>query len=270
MCENRLRLSLRIDWRDRLELERGFSELSRRVADKDVARLCRLLEPRGDIDGITGSECAALVRDDLACVDSHPDLELGAELLVQLVVEPGELVTQLMGCTRGTQGIVLVHDGDAEDRHHGVADELLHRAAVPFEHRLRDGEVALHDAAERLRVEPLPKSGRPGDVAEENRDDLPQLPRPGGLERCAAGIAEPRPRSILLPAGSADRHALSVGSGPARCQPTVAGGAWPGPAVSAAVHASRARRGLPEKVRPRQPPCSSRRRPLSAGALSSG
>ena len=41
---------------------------------------------------------------------------------------------------RGTHGalrVVLLRDRRAPDRHHGVADELLDRAAVPLDHRAR-------------------------------------------------------------------------------------------------------------------------------------
>jgi len=45
---------------------------------------------------------------------------------------------------------------DSEDRHDGIADELLDHSAVALEHRPRLGEVALHYAPKRFGVEPLP------------------------------------------------------------------------------------------------------------------
>jgi hypothetical protein len=62
--------------------------------------------------------------------------------------------------------------GNAEHRHHGVADELLYRAAVAFDHRAHLGEIALDDLAEGLRVELLAEGGRAGYVAEEDGDRL--------------------------------------------------------------------------------------------------
>jgi hypothetical protein len=38
--------------------------------------------------------------------------------------------------------VVLVHDRHAEHGHHRIADELLHRAAVPLDDRLHPLEVA--------------------------------------------------------------------------------------------------------------------------------
>ena len=62
--------------------------------------------------------------------------------------------------------------GHAEDRHHRVADELLHGPAVPLDDRLRRLEVACHHPPQALRVEPLPECGRAGDVAEEHVTSL--------------------------------------------------------------------------------------------------
>src|SRR5206468_3819498 len=123
-----------------------------RVTDEDVAGLRSLLEASGDVDGITRRESPTLVRHDFAGVDSHAHLQLGPELSAQLAVEPGELLTKLGSCTRAAERIVLVHDRDAEDRHDGVADELLHGSPVTFQHAAGDGEVPLHHTPEGLRV----------------------------------------------------------------------------------------------------------------------
>ena len=49
----------------------------------------------------------------------------------------------------GPQRVVLVHDRDAEDGHHGVADELLDAAAVALDDRLHPLEVAWRGASRR-------------------------------------------------------------------------------------------------------------------------
>jgi hypothetical protein len=54
-----------------------------------------------------------------------------------------------------------VQNGYAEDRHHGVADELLHRATVDLDDCLHPLEVASEQRAQRIRVEPLPQLRRP-------------------------------------------------------------------------------------------------------------
>ena len=208
--EHRLGLSLGIQRRDRLEFEGALGELPGRVAEEDVAGLGSLLEPRRDVDCVSGCERPAFVRDHLTGVDPHPHLELGAELALQLGVERRQLVAQLGGGSRCPQRIVLVDNRDPEHRHDGVADELLDGPAVAFEHLARDVEVPLHHAPQRLRVEPFAQRGRPGHVAEEDRDDLAELPHLGDSERGAAGVAEARAVPVLVSAGRAGGHAHSV------------------------------------------------------------
>src|SRR5207244_822492 len=121
-----------------------------------------------------------------------PDPELRLELALQLCVQPGELLAELVSRTRRTQRVVLVHHRYPKDGHDGVADELLHGPAVALEHLARHGEVTLHHTSQRLGVETFAERSRAGDVAEEDRHDLPQLPSLGGGKRRAAGGAEPR------------------------------------------------------------------------------
>ncbi len=185
--------------------------MPRRVPDQDVARLRRLLEPRGDVDGIAGCKCAALTRHDLARADSDAYLQLRPELALQVCVQDSELFAQLVARTCSAQGIVLVHDRDPEDRHHSVADELLHGAAVPLQHSTCKREVALHDAAQRLRVKSLPERGRAGDIAEEDGDRLPHLSRGSGFfERCTARRAEAESLRVLRAAARTPTHLTSV------------------------------------------------------------
>jgi hypothetical protein len=46
-----------------------------RGADQHLARVCCLLEPRSDVDGIAGDERLTAACDDLAGVDADPNLE---------------------------------------------------------------------------------------------------------------------------------------------------------------------------------------------------
>ena len=60
---------------------------------------------------------------------------------------------------RGADGalrVVLVRDGRAEDRHHGVADELLDRAAEALELRAHARVVGLEEPRARPRVDRAP------------------------------------------------------------------------------------------------------------------
>jgi len=99
--DERLRLSFCVDRLGTFEFERALGKLPRGVPDQNVARLRGLLEPRGDVDGVTGRKGAALAHHDLAGVDSHPDLQLGAELALKVRIEVAELFAQLV---RGPSG----------------------------------------------------------------------------------------------------------------------------------------------------------------------
>ena len=77
----------------------------------------------------------------------------------------------------GPQRIVLVRRGDAEHRHHRVADELLHRPAVRLDDRLHPLEVARQQRPQRLRIRRLAERRRPGHVAEQHRHRLADLAR---------------------------------------------------------------------------------------------
>src|ERR687891_2108393 len=64
--------------------------------------------------------------------------------------------------------------GDPEHGHDGVADVLLHAAAVALEDGTHPVEVRGHHPAEYLGVEALAERGGPHHVGEGDRDDLPR------------------------------------------------------------------------------------------------
>ncbi len=130
----RLRLPLRLDGRHRLHLDRVADQRERADADQHLARRSRLFEPCGDVDRIAGDERVAAPRDDLAGVDADAHRDLCG-------------VTDLRSGTSRTQRVVLAHGRDAEDGHHGVADEFLERPAVTFDRGPCGLEVGAHHAA---------------------------------------------------------------------------------------------------------------------------
>ena len=95
----------------------------RRVAEQDLARGRTLLEPRGDVDGVPGDECLALLGNDFPGVD--PD--------AQLDTKRRHSAAQLECRASRTQRVILVNGRDTEHGHHGVTDELLDSRTVPFE-----------------------------------------------------------------------------------------------------------------------------------------
>ena len=79
--------------------------------------------------------------------------------------------------------------GNAEYRHHRIADEFLNRPAVALDGVPHLVEVAEHDLADGLGVDALAHRGRAGDVAEKDRCELAALGRGIG-QRGAARVAE--------------------------------------------------------------------------------
>ena len=65
----------------------------------------------------------------------------------------------------------------AEQRHHCVADELLHRAAETLELRAQTLVVGTEDRLDVLRIELLGACREADEVGEEDGDDLPFAPR---------------------------------------------------------------------------------------------
>ena len=123
--------------------------------------------------------------------------------------ELGQRVAHLGRRPHGAQRVVLVHDRHAEHGHHRVADELLHRAAVPLDDRLHPLEVAREQRAQRLGVEPLAERRRAGDVAEEDGDDLALLARGS-----AAAASVPHSGQKLKASSDSKPHVAQDGTQP--------------------------------------------------------
>ncbi len=127
---------------------------------------------------------------------------------------------QFPGRPDSTQSVVLRRNGDPEDRHHRIPDELLHRAAVPLEHDPRTLVVTVHQRAQRLGIGAVADRSRARQVAEENRDDLAYLTRTRpDRERDSTRWAEPKLIGTLPPTLCANRHGASLR--PARSEPPV-------------------------------------------------
>ena len=150
---------------------RSRDEPERLASEQDLSRLRGLLEPRRDVDGVAGRDGLLRRRiadDHLAGVDPDPLLEAQAESLLEPVVQQLERAAHLVGGPDGAQRVVLVDERHAEDGHDRVADELLHGAAVPLEHRPHLVEVADHHAPHRLGIHALAEAREARDVAEQD------------------------------------------------------------------------------------------------------
>ncbi len=173
---DRLRLPFELERRDRLGDDRVAHEPDRRVADEDLPSSRSGFEPLRDVDCVAGRERLALLRvagDHLAGVDARAHLDPDAVRGVEPVVQAGERLAELDRGANGAQRVVLVHDRDPESGHDRVADELLDRAAVAFQHLAGGLVVARPDTPKRLGIEAFPQRRRICDVTEDERDGLP-------------------------------------------------------------------------------------------------
>jgi hypothetical protein len=173
---DRLRLALQLEGGNRLGADGVAHQPNRRVADEDLPAAGLRLQALRDHDGVAGREGLALrriARDHLAGVDAGANGDPHAVVALEVVVQPRQRLADLDGGPDRTERVVLVHDGDAERGHDGVADELLDRAAVTLEHVPAGFVVARPHGAQRLGIEALTQRRRVRDVAEDKRDGLP-------------------------------------------------------------------------------------------------
>ena len=92
-------------------------------------------------------------------------------------------------------GVVLARHRRAPDRHHGVADELLDRAAVALDQRAAALEVLAEELADVLGVAVLGQRGEADQVGEQHRDQPPLGDRGRGCgRRRLPGVSDQRCR----------------------------------------------------------------------------
>ena len=203
-------LSLQLERLDGLGDHGVANEPERRLGEQHLPDGGGLLQAGGDVHRIARDERLPNARvpgHDLTGVDADPAREGRAVVALELFVQQTEALPHLVRGPDRAERVVLVGRRDPEDRHDGVADELLHDATVAFDRLRHRREVPAHHAAERFRVQPLPERGRSRDVAEDDRDGLAHL---GGRSRrrqaLAAGVAEPRAGGVIRTTGRTGRH----------------------------------------------------------------
>jgi hypothetical protein len=99
-----------------------------------------------------------------------------------------------------------VRDRGAEQRHHGITDELLNRAAVPLNLRAEPRVVRREHRADILRVETLSTTREAHKVGEQHGHDLPLLACRRYNERSSTATAELKALRIFLTAAPASLH----------------------------------------------------------------
>ena len=208
---DRVRLPLR---NDRLCLAE-VDEVSRRtvslLADENRVRRRSGLKARRGIDDVARDHRLPQLRprperdDRLACVNGQ------AHLQIQLRIGRVELsdgAARSEGRAHRTLRIVAVRDRRTEDRHDGVADELLDRPAEGLDLRAQPRVIAVQDPAHVLGIELLGACGETHQIGEEDSHDLPLLARTDRLagKRACASVAEAGALGILVPTARTDGH----------------------------------------------------------------
>ena len=187
--------------------------------DEHLARLRRRLEAGRGVDHLTGDEelpGGSDARRRLSRLDADPDLQ--GLLEPEGLLEPVHPVADREPGPHGPHRVVLLHLREPEDRHHGVADELLRMATERAELLARGVEESPEDLASAFRVEPLREAGGVDEVGEHDRDHLPLLgPERGGHGRAAvraeAGSLRQGVAAELTPHGAQHRGGHRPGRG---------------------------------------------------------
>src|SRR6266545_2598428 len=139
---------------DLLGADRVAHELESLRADQHFSRWSVLFELRGPAHGGTGDvQVLAGSGQDVDLARGHADACLELNVPCSCVEIP-ECVSHLDGGADSAERIVLVQLGNAEDRHHRIADELLDGPAVALDRLADDLEVARDQAAIDLGIKP--------------------------------------------------------------------------------------------------------------------
>ena len=149
----------------RVEDDRPRRGPARRLADEHAAGRSGALEAGCGVDDVTGDD--ALARrahghSTLARRDPSPGGKAEPER-----ANPFD---KLQRRSHRPFGVILLRNGRAPDRHHGVADELLNGPAMPADHGTRQVDVARERVADLLRVPVLGKRREADEVDEQDRD----------------------------------------------------------------------------------------------------
>jgi hypothetical protein len=193
ICRNGVCLALDTQRFDRNRFDGAADEFQGGFAEKNFIGIGGLLKPRGDVDSVASRQALRRPHEDLARVDADSAAH----------GERRKRCAHLGGGADGSQRVVLVHRGDAEDGHDGIADELFDGTAVRLDDCLHLLEVTSQKGLQHLRVTVLAERRRTDDVTEHDRDDLPVHPRIIDVSTVGGGILP------LAVAGSSEAASLA-------------------------------------------------------------
>ncbi len=168
-----------------LGVDEVANEFVRGLAQQHLPGAGGLLEACTDVGRVTGHEgdvTGAIADHDGSRVDPDAHRELDAEAVTQTGVEVLDGGKQVRGRAHRAHRVVLVRRRDAEHADDGVADELLHDAAVALYRGTGDRPVGGEHPAQHLGVQPGAQLGGADQVGEHDRHRL-ALARTGGCDR---------------------------------------------------------------------------------------
>ena len=148
---HRLRLPLQLERLQLLDRDRVPHQRPRRLAEQDLARRRRLLQPRRHVDRIAGHERL------VALVTTSP---VFTPIRASELAAPRQRLPASPPPPARPHRVVLVHHRHPEHRHHRVADELLHRPAV----RARRSPASARSTAPSAPAPPPDPATRPSAV----------------------------------------------------------------------------------------------------------
>ena len=212
-------LALELERAGVLEDDRLLGGAARRLADEHGPGLGDRLHARRGVDEIAGDHpLPGRAERDGGFPGEHARARLqvlGAELFAERADSGDEVERRAHRALR----VVLGRDRRAPDRHHGVADELLDRAAVELDQPPARVEVAREKLAHLLRVARLGERREADEVGEEHRDEPPLGGRDSGRRRRRRGASERRAAvAAEALAGRVRGAATRAGLAPAPCR----------------------------------------------------
>src|SRR5205823_13903765 len=128
------------------------------------------LDARGGVDEVSGDHSLALGADRDRGLPGE-DADARSQLRrAHLVAECGHGGGQVERGTDGPLGVVLLCNRRSPNRHHRVADELLHRAPVERDQTFTGLEVAREELPHFLCITRLGERGETDQIGEQDRD----------------------------------------------------------------------------------------------------
>jgi hypothetical protein len=203
-------LPLGVGRRQRLVFDRIARRPIRSFADNDtVDRRGGLQASRGvdDVarrDGLPERRICVESDERFTRVDADPDMEIEVRIPF---VRARQRLSNRERCANGALRIVFVRGRCAEDRHHGIAGELLDRAVALLELLAHERVVGSQHRSHIFNVHPLGPARKADEIREQDRNDLPFLETTSAFhEPGATACAEVSIHRVRMVAVAANPH----------------------------------------------------------------